>query len=357
MDSLFLINPTIMDEHMVSAVQRLFSGMQNQPKMNQKTYLHEQENQLARQAPLFRFMNPDQDSDKLGARIKFLEKSSGAMQGNLDYSDFSISAAINRITYITPGITHKQLEICRNIKALLDQGMTYGAYSLWRNLYEMDVVYWALTFPVIRNKNLDLTNELASRYRDYGKIDRAITEQIGINLKDYQFNHLSPEKKKIYLEADEVLDTYNNDFAPEDEKLLKPYDWSLPLFNKSEKRKMVPHLTPNFYNLVEKSRISTEFFYRLYDDYVKSSGYIHSSYLSTKFTDSDSAIRYIRNNTVNVLTDFINRLLIMPEAILKGYYKICHVDDSKDETAVKSEFWFREYARLVKKHFEVIDRG
>ena len=357
MDSLFLINPTIMDEHMVSAVQRLFSGMQDQPRMNQKAYLHQQENQLARQTPLFQFMNPDQESDKLGARIKFLEQSSETMRENIDYSDFSITAEINRITYITPGIVHKQIEICRNIKVLLDQGMTYGAYSLWRNLYEMDVVYWALTFPVIKNKNFDLTNELASRYRDYAKIDRAITEQIGINLKGYQFNHLSPDKKKIYLEADEVLDTYNNDFAPEDEKLIKPYDWSLPLFNKSDKRKMVPRFTPNFYNLVEKSRISTEFFYRLYDDYVKSSGYIHSSFLSTKFTDSDSAIRYIRNNTINVLTDFINRILIMPYAILEGYYKICHVDTSKDETVVKSEFWFREYARLVRKHMEVTDHG
>lgn len=357
MDSLFLINPTIMNEHMVSAVQRLFSGMQNQPRMNQKAYLQQQENHLARQALLFQFMNPDQDSDKLGARIKFLEQSSGTIRRNIDYSDFSISAEINRITYITPGITHKQIEICRNIKALLDQGMTYGAYSLWRNLYEMDVVYWALTFPVIKNKNLNLTNELASRYRDYAKLDRAITEQIGINLKDYQFNHLSPDKKKIYLEAEDILDLYNTEGMPEDEKLIKPYDWSLPLFNKSDKRKMVPRLTPNFYNLVEKSRISTEFFYRLYDDYVKSSGYIHSSFLSTKFTDSDSAIRYIKNNTINVLTDFINRLLIMPYAILKGYYKICHVDTSKDETAVKSEFWFREYARLIKKRFEVIDNG
>lgn len=232
----------------------------------------------------------------------------------------SIAQPENLSVKVSLSILAKQLTLATTIQTLLQEKHNYAAYILWRDLYEMDVVTWGLFQPVCQGHNYPKTQTLLTRYYDYAKIEQAKNKELNLHIPDYRLLRFSPEDQQLYQKQQEIYHKYNvddrqkNRFNPQ--KLISNYDWANPLFTEAELRQFPVPMQPNFVNLVLKSKNDFPLFISLYTDYLQSSSYIHSSFLSTQFQDYNrDEYQHLCHIVTFIVADFHKRLLDLPAKI------------------------------------------
>lgn len=324
---------------------KMYDNTQQKPQIMRLKYRQQQEHKIASALPI--------QSDLISV-AKQLYKTYSYLMMNAGNPNVHQLSDNNFYLKIISAICNKEITVAANIITLLNSKQTYGAFSLWRNLYEMDVVFWALFSPAISSHDWLKTNSLLERYYDYTAIESAAVNGIALHISKSQYIYLDSNQKKIYDEEQRIYQKYNSDDYDQQQKnpdkLVKSYDWANPIFSIKELETMLPPMTPNLYLLVEKSKKNTEFFNRKYTDYVRASGYIHSSYLSTKYSSGQQTIDYIANVTKEVVTDFIIRLNDLPYAISRSLIKGNIITSSSD--LKKAMFMWNEYSRICRLWFK-----
>lgn len=294
----------------------------------------------------------------LNNAITYLNRINSAI--NCNKKDADLKKENNLYFYVIQQIIKKQLVIANNIKLLLDQKESYGAYALWRNLYEMSVIFFALTYPMVYGKSNARTNILMKRYCDYSKIEKANLNNIGFNLSKRQQVYLTSQEKEIYKQANLIYHQYNDlpdqqgsisynkrEHHYSDSKLIANYDWSIPLFNKTELANFRPEWTPNLYALVKLTKCETFFYENLYSEYNQASGYIHSSFLSTQYVNDEKTRKHINTIATQVLNNFTLQILRLPWHVMDN--ALADIKQEKTMSMQKQEFIWQTYYYCIRK--------
>lgn len=315
MTQFLLLNPLPHDSMLINQISQGYQQYQSLDSITKRSFQKEQIKNLVSEIKL---------DGTLTETIEMAKQLKQDILSNIHHPA-DLNASLNQYLKVLLSILDKQIEICRNVNILLQNNATYGAYSLWRNLYEMDVVSWGLYRSVIEGLNINKMNLIIQRYVDFSFIEEASVNDVGLHLNKRQYIQLTSEQKKLYDKEQEILMKYNGEDPKPNpnntNKLIKSYDWANPLFLKAELMSMLPPCTPNLYSLVKKSQTDTAFFIVNYSNYNKASGFIHSSYLSTKFNNGESVKKYIAQTTSNIMQDFILRILQIPDTLFKSLLK------------------------------------
>lgn len=297
--------------------------------------------------------------DRFTIIYNFLQDINNIIINNNPDSHKEINQPVNLYYKITLDIINKNIEIIENIKLLLNDNHIYGAYSLWRNLFEMTVVMSTLLYPLEEGNFFDKTNTLFQRYYDYSFIENAKMHEIALFVPEGRYIVMDDEDQKIYDEERKIYNKYNIDDKYENlknkNKMIKSYDWSIPIFRDNELNHMLSPMQPSFKDLVDKNNEKSLELPILYKYYMKASGYIHSSYLSTQNlslnTKNESELYDLLYKTIK---EFINVILNIPASLIDSLYKEQKIERQKslniyrDISKTKADVYMKYFNELQK---------